>query len=85
MGEDYRLWCKDKGKCGNFGEDAVLWVKITFYVHDGLFLSRNIILTYLLFPELLLYLDLLVVEKNCFDFEEVSLAHVLAGDEVQLL
>ena len=59
-------------------------MKITFYVHDGFFLSRNIVLTYLLFLELLLYLDLLV-EKNCFDFEEVSLAHVLAGDELQLV
>ena len=56
-----------------------------FYVHHGLFLNRNIVLTYLFFLELLLYLDLLVVEKKCFDFEEVSLAHVLAGDEVQLL
>ena len=85
MGKDYRLQCEDEGKCRNFGKDAILQVKIMFYVHDGLFLSRNIVLTYLLFLELLLYLDLLVVEKKCFDFEEVSLAHVLAGDEVQLL
>ena len=85
MGEDYGSRCEDKGKCGNFGEDAVLRAKIMFYIHHGFFLSRNIVLTYLLFLELFLYLDLLVVEKNCFDFEEVSLAHVLAGDELQLV
>ena len=36
-GKDYGLWCEDEGKCKNFGEDAVLRVKITFYVHYAFF------------------------------------------------